>query len=897
MLSIAILAMVILIPQETIAQYESVPFSIEYDGDGNHHSILLPIAIPPETPPGEVTFNFTVHYEIIPYGESWTSEVSFSMTSSSGDTILSTMGPNLPGSSDDNVPIIGVVNGTYTTTIDDIGGGFYINVQDNFNNPEIDGQFFGFMEYAIPFPCVVGTPCDDNDPNTTNDQLDVNCNCMGTVVVTPPEIQQPLNIIPNDNCGETNNVYGDVLSDVLPLHFRLFSRPDGTPLPPDAAPDFDINGEPSIPGMTLLTNVEIPSTQATPSTTFCIENLPPGRYYLLVWDGLFYNYDIECFIVPPALEVTGPAIVPQDKTGKKHNAYLFAEGGVEPYRYRFYECPDSTVGDFQPETNADGSPDLSGMTEIEQEHVAYNGFLCIQNVDEGRHYVLIEDSAGRWKWICYETPKELQATLEDFIPAWEGDTRVYVDVCGGEPDYHYDLFICPDPAPDVLPAPEYAADGTPIVAGMTHLTDYPYTQVTSERICLDLPPGIYYLLVRDSGGRCKWVCIDIPVVEPLETELLEIVPFDCEHIRVYVRVTGGLPPYNHLPYTCPYPGTTPPAPTFPDGLPHVPDMEPFPDYEWQQNDPNTFCFTFPKDLENIYILFWGQAFCWDWVCIDFDDVPMPDCPNEYCIPVGQNSSVSWIEQVTFCDINNPSGNDGGYINYTSMIGNVVAGQTQHIFLDAQFNQLQVGVRWYVWIDFNQDNIFDANERVVNYQGGVTPIFAPITIPADATFGQTRMRVKMVTGRSLGANPCANNECGEVEDYTVNISSGTGLVAPPSGFGNPNLYDMDLETLSTQQSINTNRQPPQLSGDTYLGQNQPNPFNSNTLIKYNVPTDATDALVNVFDSRGQLIHSEVITNTGRGEIQLKAGTIAAGTYSYSLVVNGNIVDIKRMVIVK
>jgi len=96
----------------------------------------------------------------------------------------------------------------------------------------------------------------------------------------------------------------------------------------------------------------------------------------------------------------------------------------------------------------------------------------------------------------------------------------------------------------------------------------------------------------------------------------------------------------------------------------------------------------------------------------------------------------------------------------------------------------------------------------------------------------------------------------------------------------------------------NRQNIQLDGTgAYLEQNQPNPFNSNTLINYNVPTDVTDAVINVFDAKGQLIHSERIAQAGQGQIQIKAGTIAAGTYSYSLVVNGNIVDTKRMVIAK
>jgi len=57
------------------------------------------------------------------------------------------------------------------------------------------------------------------------------------------------------------------------------------------------------------------------------------------------------------------------------------------------------------------------------------------------------------------------------------------------------------------------------------------------------------------------------------------------------------------------------------------------------------------------------------------------------------------------------------------------------------------------------------------------------------------------------------------------------------------------------------------------------------------------MVNIFDISGQLIHSERIAQAGIGQIEIKAGTITAGTYSYSLIVNGQILDTKRMVIVK
>jgi len=108
----------------------------------------------------------------------------------------------------------------------------------------------------------------------------------------------------------------------------------------------------------------------------------------------------------------------------------------------------------------------------------------------------------------------------------------------------------------------------------------------------------------------------------------------------------------------------------------------------------------------------------------------------------------------------------------------------------------------------------------------------------------------------------------------------------------------VQAVLNNQNTDTNRQNIQLDGrGAYLEQNQPNPFNHNTSIKYNIPIDATDAVVNIFGTNGQLIHSESITNTGKGELQIKAGTIAAGTYNYSLIINGNIVDTKRMVIVK
>lgn len=99
------------------------------------------------------------------------------------------------------------------------------------------------------------------------------------------------------------------------------------------------------------------------------------------------------------------------------------------------------------------------------------------------------------------------------------------------------------------------------------------------------------------------------------------------------------------------------------------------------------------------------------------------------------------------------------------------------------------------------------------------------------------------------------------------------------------------TGNSRQSIELNDRKPTLK------QNSPNPFSSSTLIEYYVPTDADKAVVNIHDITGMLIHSESIRSMGEGRVQIEAGTIPAGTYNYSLVVNGKVLDTKQMIIAK
>lgn len=86
---------------------------------------------------------------------------------------------------------------------------------------------------------------------------------------------------------------------------------------------------------------------------------------------------------------------------------------------------------------------------------------------------------------------------------------------------------------------------------------------------------------------------------------------------------------------------------------------------------------------------------------------------------------------------------------------------------------------------------------------------------------------------------------------------------------------------------------------YLAQNYPNPFNPSTTIKFGIPK-ASKVSLNVYDITGRLV--SVILNNA----PLNAGTVthnfngtdlASGVYFYSLIVNDEKFDTKKMILVK
>ena len=148
-----------------------------------------------------------------------------------------------------------------------------------------------------------------------------------------------------------------------------------------------------------------------------------------------------------------------------------------------------------------------------------------------------------------------------------------------------------------------------------------------------------------------------------------------------------------------------------------------------------------------------------------------------------------------------------YGNYTAQSTNLVKGSTYQIILKGTYSYATYDEYLRVWIDYNRNNTFEANE--IAYQGiNIAPApssaqnffkFGNITVPNTAQNGTTRMRVTMKRGAY--ATACETIPNGEVEDYSILISSTANL---QNGSGNLTIgldanTDIDRVVVSWQLS--------------------------------------------------------------------------------------------------
>ena len=244
--------------------------------------------------------------------------------------------------------------------------------------------------------------------------------------------------------------------------------------------------------------------------------------------------------------------------------------------------------------------------------------------------------------------------------------------------------------------------------------------------------------------------------------------------------------------------------------------------------------------------------------------------DNYCSAGADGTGLGLEERivnVNFAGINNDSPDVSpiapAYSSFISVAGSAAQGATLPIAVDVSRNAAPTGYsenQVLAWIDFDQNEEFDAvSELVFTSEIGALDIYeGEVTIPMDAVPGPTRMRVRLHDTHdgsgyenNFNDTPCGIASYGEVEDYTVEITLFMGV------------NERNAHSFSVF----------------------PNPSNGDISV---IGADlGGSVLFELTDMTGRVVYSEGRNvSAGQAVVLPVSGKVAAGSYSLSLMTDGN-----------
>ncbi len=119
---------------------------------------------------------------------------------------------------------------------------------------------------------------------------------------------------------------------------------------------------------------------------------------------------------------------------------------------------------------------------------------------------------------------------------------------------------------------------------------------------------------------------------------------------------------------------------------------------------------------------------------------------------------------------------------------------------------------------------------------------------------------------------------------------------PSGSNNPDQNNRSINANDVVQQGGTTLTDVELSNKNIvvLNQNVPNPFAEQTTISYYLPDNIQRSQILFFEQSGKIIKSVDLTEKGKGQLNVFANDLTSGIYTYSLIVDGQIVETKKMI---
>jgi hypothetical protein len=169
--------------------------------------------------------------------------------------------------------------------------------------------------------------------------------------------------------------------------------------------------------------------------------------------------------------------------------------------------------------------------------------------------------------------------------------------------------------------------------------------------------------------------------------------------------------------------------------------------------------------------------------------------NGYCASGPSSSADSRINNIAIANINNtPAAGCTTYSDYTSQTAQLEQGKTYPLSLTlgtcgANFNKIAK-----VFIDWNSDGVFDANELVATTGviNGTSTYNTSVTVPVSVTAGNfSLMRVVLTeTSNAAAVTSCGTYAKGETQDYRVTFiqsqsDAGVKAIVNPTASGTCN----------------------------------------------------------------------------------------------------------------
>lgn len=151
----------------------------------------------------------------------------------------------------------------------------------------------------------------------------------------------------------------------------------------------------------------------------------------------------------------------------------------------------------------------------------------------------------------------------------------------------------------------------------------------------------------------------------------------------------------------------------------------------------------------------------------------------YCATEGGDTAGEWIAHVQVGSIDNTSGNDGGYGDYTSLSTELMVASEHVLMLAPGYSNFAFSEWFRVWMDLDQNGDFAGENELVFDSGSNSndPLEVMFSIPEDATLGTTRMRVVMRYSLAPASACEPSYDYGETEDYCVTLTAN-----PDAGVG-------------------------------------------------------------------------------------------------------------------